>query len=74
MAKALYGHVGGPDPTTAAELAHLRRRVRDLQDEVERLSAANDALTSLVAADHLAGLDRLELPSEVTVTSALTTV
>lgn len=76
MAKALYGHVGGPDPMLAAELAHLRRRVRDLQDEVERLSAANDALTSLVAADHLAGLDRVELPADVSVgtAAALTTV
>ncbi len=76
MAKALYGHVGGPDPVVAAELAHLRRRVRDLQDEVERLNAANDALTSLVAADHLAGIDRVELPADVSVTAspALTTV
>ncbi len=64
MAKALYGHLGGPDPAIAAEMAHLRRRVRDLIDEVDRLTAANDALTSLVAADHLAGIDRVVLPSE----------
>ena len=70
MAKALYGHVGGPDLQLAAELAQLRRRVRDLQDEVERLSAANDALTSLVAADHLARLDRVELPADVSVGTA----
>ena len=63
-------------PCSPRELARLRRRVRDLQDEVERFSAANDALTSLVAADHLAGLDRVELPADVSVTpaSALTTV
>jgi hypothetical protein len=50
MAKALLGHLGGPDPVTTAELAALRRRVRDLEAEVSRLSAANDALTGLVAA------------------------
>ena len=68
MAKALYGHMGGLDPALVAEVQHLRRRVRDLQDEVERLSAANDALTSLVTADHIADLDRVELPADVSVT------
>ena len=70
MAKALYGHVGGPDLMLVAEVAQLRRRVRDLEDEVERLSAANEALTSLVAEEHLAGqlsdLDRVELPADAT--------
>jgi hypothetical protein len=50
MAKALLGYLGGPDPVTTAELAALRRRVRDLEAEVTRLAAANDALTGLVAA------------------------
>ena len=68
MAKALYGHIGGLDPQLAAEVLHLRRRVRDLEDEVERLSAANDALTNLVA-DDLSDLDRVELPADVSVTS-----
>jgi len=53
MAKALLGHLGGPDPVVMAELARLRRRARDLQDEVERLHAANDALTALVAEEQL---------------------
>jgi hypothetical protein len=76
MAKALYGHIGGSDPHLLAEMQHLRRRVRDLEDEVERLNAANDALTSLVAAGHLADLDRVELPAEVSVATdgALTRV
>ena len=80
MAKALYGHVGGPDLMLVAEAAKLRRRVRDLEDEVERLSAANAALTSLVAEEHLAGqlsdLDRVELPADATRTApaALTSV
>ena len=50
MAKALLGHLSGPDPIVLAEIARLRRRVRDLEDEVDRLHAANDALTALTAA------------------------
>jgi len=56
MAKALLGHLGGPDPVVVAELARLRRRTRDLEDEVERLRAANEALTALVAEDQLLSL------------------
>jgi hypothetical protein len=59
MAKALFGHLGGPDPAAAAETARLRRRVRDLEAEVARLTAANDALGGLVAA-HVA-LEEAEL-------------
>jgi hypothetical protein len=44
MAKAILGHVGGPDPRLLAEVARLRRRVRDLEDEVTRLSTENEAL------------------------------
>jgi hypothetical protein len=53
MAKALLGHLGGPDPVVLAEIARLRRRVRDLEGEVDRLRAANDALTVLVAEDQM---------------------
>ena len=56
MAKALLGHLGGPDPVVMAELARLRRRTRDLEDELERLRAANEALTALVAEDQLLSL------------------
>ncbi len=45
MAKALYGHVGGPDPRMVAEMRRLEQRVRDLEDEVVRLRAQNDALS-----------------------------
>ncbi|MCU0265726.1 MAG: hypothetical protein MUC45_06335 [Actinomycetia bacterium] len=51
MAKALLGHVGGPDPLVVADLARLRRRVRDLEQEVVRLRATNEALAALVAED-----------------------
>jgi len=44
----------------AAEMARLRRRVRDLEEEVERLRAANEALTSLVTEERLIKLDERE--------------
>jgi hypothetical protein len=56
MAKALLGHLGGPNPAVLAEITRLRRRVRDLEDEVERLHAANGALTALVTDDQLVSL------------------
>jgi outer membrane murein-binding lipoprotein Lpp len=36
MAKSLYGHFAA-DPALVAEVTHLRRRVRDLEAEVELL-------------------------------------
>ena len=60
MAKALYGHLG-PDPRASLELAQMRRRIRDLEDEVARLQAANSALTELVTEDRLVELDRREI-------------
>jgi hypothetical protein len=47
MAKALLGHVGGPDPRMVAEMRRLQRRVRDLEAELVRLQAENDALSSV---------------------------
>lgn len=46
MAKALYGHVGGPDPRMVAEMRRLQRRVRDLEDELVRLQEQNEALSA----------------------------
>jgi len=37
MAKALHGHVGGPNQQMAAELHRLRQRVCDLEARVARL-------------------------------------
>ncbi|GAA2092720.1 hypothetical protein [Actinomadura alba] len=45
MAKAILGHVGGPDPRMVAEMRRLQRRVRDLEAELVRLQAENDALS-----------------------------
>ena len=55
MAKALLGHIGGPDPRILAEIAVLRRRVNDLEAEVLRLRAENAALT--VVGEELLTLD-----------------
>jgi len=59
MAKALLGHVGGPDPRLLAQVAVLRRRVRDLEAEVLRLAAEKDVLLSVgsTTADDIIALD-----------------
>jgi regulator of replication initiation timing len=44
MAKALFGHVGGPDPRLVSEMRRLQQRVRDLEAELVRLQEENDAL------------------------------
>lgn len=49
MAKALLGHVGvSTDLRLAAEVRRLRTRVLDLEDELMRLRAANEALMASV--------------------------
>lgn len=52
MAKALFGHVGvGPDVRVTSEMRRLRDRVRELEGEVARLQAANNALASGLRVD-----------------------
>ena len=48
MAKALLGHVGGPDLRLVDEVRRLRTRVRDLETELARVTATNDTLMSAV--------------------------
>lgn len=48
MAKALFGHVGGTDARLVDEVRRLRTRVRELEAELSRLAAANDALMASV--------------------------
>ncbi len=55
MAKAILGHVGGPDPRLLAEVARLRRRVAELSSEVERLTAENQALLPNSIGDSIGG-------------------
>ncbi len=47
MAKALLGHVGGPDPRMVAEMRRLQARVRDLEAELVRLQTENDTLAAV---------------------------
>jgi len=46
MAKALVGYIGGIDPRKAREAGQLRQRIVDLESEVRRLKAENDALAA----------------------------
>ena len=50
MAKALLGHIGGPDPRLLAEMRRLRQQVRTLEAELVRLRHENDVLSA--EADH----------------------
>lgn len=53
MAKALLGHVGGPDPRLVSEMRRLQQRVRDLEAELVRLQDENDVLVASVGHDLL---------------------
>ncbi len=50
MAKALLGYMNGTDPRVQSQLTaenrRLRQRVEDLQAQILRLSAENDALAA----------------------------
>ena len=58
MAKALLGHVGGPDPRMISEMRRLQQRVRDLEAELMRLQEENDALAAGVGHDESLVPDR----------------
>ena len=52
MAKALFGHVGvGNDLRLVDEVRRLRSRVTDLENELARVQATNDALMASVTVD-----------------------
>jgi len=55
MAKALFGHVGlSADPRLVEEVRLLRRRVKELENELVRVSTTHDALVaSVTVADDL---------------------
>jgi hypothetical protein len=58
MAKALFGHVGGPDPRMISEMRRLQQRVRDLEAELVRLQEENESLTVEVARPDMMVPDR----------------
>ena len=51
MAKALLGYVGGSDPRLLAEMRRLQQRVQDLESELVRIQAENDALAAAASHD-----------------------
>lgn len=53
MAKALLGHVGGPDLRMVTEMRRLQQRVRDLEAELVRLQEEKEALAAEVSQDLL---------------------
>ncbi|KRV50988.1 hypothetical protein AQ490_01880 [Wenjunlia vitaminophila] len=53
MAKALLGYVGGPDPRLLSEMRRLQQRVQDLESELVRMRAENDALAAASREDEL---------------------
>lgn len=67
MSKALYGHLGGPDAALLAEVTRLRRRVRELEEQVAAYEAARSVeIVELHDADLDAALR--ELHSETVLT------
>ncbi|MGH8774977.1 MAG: hypothetical protein ACRDWI_07320 [Jiangellaceae bacterium] len=64
MAKAILGYVGGPDPRLVTEVRLLRRRVHDLEAEIRRLRAENDALVETIDAGPVV-LDDVPAPEPV---------
>ena len=63
MAKALIGHVGGPDPRTLMEMRRLHERVRTLEEENLRLRSEVDALAASVPDVHLISLEAAKEPA-----------
>jgi cell division protein FtsB len=53
MAKALLGHVGGPDLRVVNEMRRLQQRVRELEAELTQLQSEKDALAAKVGNDLL---------------------
>jgi hypothetical protein len=49
MSKAIYGHMGGTDALLVAEVTRLRRRVRELEDQVAAYES--ELMTQPVDAD-----------------------
>ena len=64
MAKALVGYMNTTDPRVVAHLAsqnrRLRQRVADLEAQVLRLQAENDALAATVSDELLTVTDQMQ--------------
>ncbi|MFF2850432.1 hypothetical protein ACSMX9_22365 [Streptomyces sp. LE64] len=62
MAKALLGYVGGSDPRLLAEMRRLQQRVQDLESELVRIQAENDALAAAASHDSDSLLKSIDVP------------
>ncbi len=64
MAKALVGYMNGTDPRVVARLTgenrRLRERVADLEAQVMRLQAENDALAASVTTEDLLTVEQMQ--------------
>ena len=63
MAKALLGHVGGPDPRLVSEVRRLQKRVSELEAHVMRLQAENDSLNAAVHEGQLLTIEAQHEPA-----------
>jgi hypothetical protein len=61
MAKALLGYVGGSDPRLLAEMRRLQQRVQDLESELVRIQAENDALSAAASRNGDALLESIDV-------------
>lgn|GEM_PF-3528717 len=48
MAKAILGHLGGPDPRMINEVRRMQRRIAELESELMRVRAENDSLSAML--------------------------
>jgi len=64
MARALIGYVGGQTAAQSREVAQLRLRVRDLENEIIRLQSENDQLNRVLA-ERVAGISTADLLAPV---------
>jgi hypothetical protein len=65
MAKALLGHIGGPDPRMLAEMRRLQQQVRDLESELVRLQQENDELSAETGNDMLVSFASKRAPESL---------
>ena len=57
MSKAIYGHLGGSDALLVSEVARLRHRVRELEEQVATYEAEALALREPAGIVALSGTD-----------------
>lgn len=59
MAKAILGHLGGPDPRMLNDMRRMKRRIAELESELMRVRAENDSLCAALHSHELLDSDEL---------------